>query len=138
MFVAGPTPLDSLLVRRGGAAPADLDKPKTTVHAPSLQSREATDANAGVGVGKGGPSADVEKLALPASQTPTDVPFKPAKSPMVMKRPITHRVSPELQEGLRVMAFYTNRKAQDILAEMIEDGLNKWSPRWREALPEGL
>lgn len=45
------------------------------------------------------------------------------------------RIPEQLARGLRLMSVLEGRQAQVIVAEMLEEHLTKWNPRWRESVP---
>lgn len=74
----------------------------------------------------------------PAADRPSEV-----GGELRMKSRQTSRMSalnvrvPELiASGGRLMAFMERRQLQEIVAEAIEEKLDRWNPRWREAAAE--
>jgi TorA maturation chaperone TorD len=45
------------------------------------------------------------------------------------------RIPEQLARGLRLMSVLEGRQAQVIVAEMLEEHLTRWNPRWRETVP---
>jgi TorA maturation chaperone TorD len=44
------------------------------------------------------------------------------------------RIPEHLARGLRLMSVLEGRQAQVIVAEMLEDHLTRWNPRWKESV----
>jgi hypothetical protein len=45
------------------------------------------------------------------------------------------RIPEQLARGLRLMSVLEGRQAQVIVAEMLEEHLTRWNPRWRDSVP---
>ena len=45
------------------------------------------------------------------------------------------RIPEQLARGLRLMSVLEGRQAQVIVAEMLEEHLARWNPRWRDSVP---
>jgi len=45
------------------------------------------------------------------------------------------RIPEQLARGLRLMSVLEGRQAQMIVAEMLEEHLTRWNPRWRDSVP---
>jgi hypothetical protein len=45
------------------------------------------------------------------------------------------RIPEQLARGLRLMSVLEGRQAQVIVAEMLEEHLTRWNPKWRDSVP---
>jgi hypothetical protein len=45
------------------------------------------------------------------------------------------RIPEQLARGLRLMSVLEGRQAQVIVAEMLEEHLTKWNPKWKDSVP---
>jgi hypothetical protein len=46
------------------------------------------------------------------------------------------RIPEQLARGLRLMSVLEGRQAQVIVAEMLEEHLTRWNPKWRDSVPQ--
>jgi hypothetical protein len=45
------------------------------------------------------------------------------------------RIPEQLARGLRLMSVLEGKQAQVIVAEMLDEHLTRWNPRWKESVP---
>lgn len=77
-------------------------------------------------------------VIAPERQPPSVAPdatlrMKPRE--MVQLAAVHVRIPEQLARGLRLMSVLEGRQAQVIVAEMLEEHLGRWNPRWRESVP---
>lgn len=78
--------------------------------------------------------APAPPLALSeASETDTALRMKPRE--IVQLAAVHVRIPEQLARGLRLMSVLEGRQAQVIVAEMIDEHLTRWNPKWRESVP---
>jgi hypothetical protein len=89
--------------------------------------------------GEGGQQSDVPEIAAPqAPKAPSGIdetPLRMKPRDLVQLAAVHVRIPEQLARGLRLMSVLEGRQAQVIVAEMLEDHLTKWNPRWRESVP---
>jgi len=83
-------------------------------------------------------------------EVPEPVPDQPPTETVVAQESATLRMKPretvqlsavhvripeQLARGLRLMSVLEGRQAQVIVAEMLEEHLTRWNPKWRESVP---
>lgn len=54
---------------------------------------------------------------------------------MVQLAAVHVRIPEQLARGLRLMSVLEDRQAQILVAEMLEEFLSRWNPRWRDSVP---
>lgn len=80
--------------------------------------------------------AEATKTVSLLQHVPAGSPAWPERAPPPRLHPLNVRVQVSLSEGLRVMAFATGWKMQDLVAKFVEDGLDQWNREWRQQIPE--
>jgi hypothetical protein len=111
-----PQPLDAIpLIRRKRVGEGDQETPEAN------------------------PSPTPEMQAAPpmraeeAPETAAGLRMKPRET--VQLAAVHVRIPEQLARGLRLMSVLEGRQAQVIVAEMLEEHLTRWNPRWRETVP---
>ena len=91
---------------------------------------------------KRGGDSDVPQEPVAVEARPAPEPAKPQEDPALRMKPretvqlaaVHVRIPEQLARGLRLMSVLEGRQAQVIVAEMLEDHLNRWNPRWKESV----
>ena len=104
-------PLDTIpLIRRKRAGEGVQESPEVS---PENQSAQPT------------PTLEAEE--------PAALRMKPRET--VQLAAVHVRIPEQLARGLRLMSVLEGRQAQVIVAEMLEEHLTRWNPKWRESVP---
>jgi hypothetical protein len=75
----------------------------------------------------------VEPVKPPAGVD--DEPLRMKPRDIVQLAAVHVRIPEQLARGLRLMSVLEGRQAQVIVAEMLEEHLTRWNPKWRESVP---
>lgn len=91
-------------------------------------------------------SAPIAEIPVPPARAASPVPeiarsqddagalrMKPRET--VQLAAVHVRIPEQLARGLRLMSVLEGRQAQVIVAEMLEEHLTRWNPRWRDSVP---
>jgi hypothetical protein len=80
-------------------------------------------------------AGDVEPEPGPAP-VESDAPSMKMKPREVVQLTAVHvRIPEQIARGLRLMSVLENVQAQVLVAEALEDRLNRWNPAWRDSVP---
>ena len=71
--------------------------------------------------------------AIPVSVADNGMRMKPRES--VQLAAVHVRIPEQLARGLRLMSVLEGRQAQVIVAEMLEEHLDRWNANWRASVP---
>jgi hypothetical protein len=97
--------------------------------------------------GEGGQPAEAEAPTVASEPPPIAAvaprPEPPRPEPSLRMKPrdtvqlaaVHVRIPEQLARGLRLMSVLEDRQAQVIVAEMLEEFLTRWNPRWRDSVP---
>jgi hypothetical protein len=97
--------------------------------------------------GEGGQPAEAEGPTVASEPPPIAAvaprPEAPRPEPSLRMKPrdtvqlaaVHVRIPEQLARGLRLMSVLEDRQAQVIVAEMLEEFLTRWNPRWRDSVP---
>ena len=117
--MAQPPPLSGSLIRKGEAravSPEQAVAPKLTQAEPQVTAPPVAPS----------PPVEAGRPAPPPAQVPEsalDDFAMPEVVPLVM---VSFRAPVQLAEELRLMAFETRRAKQDILTDLLAEGLKRW------------
>ncbi len=85
------------------------------------------------GGGEGPPAQAPSEARQPEPEEAATLRMKPRET--VQLAAVHVRIPEQLARGLRLMSVLEGRQAQLIVAEMLEEHLTKWNPRWRDSVP---
>ena len=117
MAAEQPQPLDAIpLIRRKrageGGQPAEAEAPTVASEPPAIAA-----------------------VAPRPEPTPPERSLRMKPRDTVQLAAVHVRIPEQLARGLRLMSVLEDRQAQVIVAEMLEEFLTRWNPRWRDSVP---